>query len=211
MQVEAAFRSLWQVLATAGVLGLSAGVSPGPLLALVVGQTLRWGFREGAKVAATPVLTDFPIVVGALLVVRQTAGRPAWLGILAGFGAGYLAYLAWETWRGGSLAAAEGERPRSWTKGILANLLNPHPYLFWTTVAAPLVLQADAFSRGAAAGFLAVFYGTLVGSKMVVAWLVGRAGGRLSGAGYRWVLRGIALLLLAPAIRLALWAAELLG
>lgn len=210
MELQTAFQSTWQVLATALVLGLSAGVSPGPLLALVVGQTLRWGVREGAKVAVTPLLTDLPIVVGALLVVREATERPVWLGGLAFVGAGYLAYLAWETWQGGNVKVTEGERPRSLVKGILANLLNPQPYLFWTTVAAPLVLQADGLSRAAAAGFLVVFYGSLVGSKLAVAWLVGRSGGRLSSTGYRWILRGIALLLLALAAHLALWAGRLL-
>jgi threonine/homoserine/homoserine lactone efflux protein len=41
-------------------LGLSAGVTPGPLLALVIAQTLTHGPREGGKVALAPLLTDAP-------------------------------------------------------------------------------------------------------------------------------------------------------
>ena len=47
------------------VFGLAAGLMPGPLLALVIQQTLRHGPGEGIKVAAAPLLTDLPIVAAA--------------------------------------------------------------------------------------------------------------------------------------------------
>ena len=41
---------------TSGVLlGFSVGLSPGPMLALVLAQTLRHGSREGCKIALTPL------------------------------------------------------------------------------------------------------------------------------------------------------------
>ena len=49
------------------LLGLSAGLSPGPMLTLVVSQTLRHGIQEGVKVAFAPLLTDTPIVIACLL------------------------------------------------------------------------------------------------------------------------------------------------
>ena len=42
------------LLGSAVVYGLSAGFSPGPLLALVISQTLRYGIREGVKAAWRP-------------------------------------------------------------------------------------------------------------------------------------------------------------
>ncbi|MEI6633029.1 MAG: hypothetical protein WCP22_04325 [Chlamydiota bacterium] len=51
------------------VLGLSAGLSPGPLLALVVSQTLAHGVREGVKVAFVPLVTDLPVILIALFVL----------------------------------------------------------------------------------------------------------------------------------------------
>ena len=47
---------------TAGILlGLSAGFAPGPLLTLVIAQTLKHNVREGIKVALAPLISDFPI------------------------------------------------------------------------------------------------------------------------------------------------------
>ena len=51
------------------VYGLSAGFSPGPLMALVISQTLKHGIREGAKVAMAPLITDLPIILVSLLVL----------------------------------------------------------------------------------------------------------------------------------------------
>ncbi len=43
-------------LASGVLLGLSAGVSFGPMLALVLAQTLQRGSREGSKIAPTPLV-----------------------------------------------------------------------------------------------------------------------------------------------------------
>ena len=60
-------------LATGIVLGLSSGLAPGPLLALVVAQTLRHGPREGCKIALTPLVTDAPIILVALILAVKLA------------------------------------------------------------------------------------------------------------------------------------------
>ncbi|OGT32916.1 MAG: hypothetical protein A2W28_01290 [Gammaproteobacteria bacterium RBG_16_51_14] len=49
-------------LVTGAVLGISAGLAPGPLLALVVTETLKHGIRTGVRVALVPVCTDLPII-----------------------------------------------------------------------------------------------------------------------------------------------------
>jgi len=60
-------------LLTGAALGLSAGLSPGPLLALVIVQTLTYSVREGVKVAAAPLVTDLPIVLAALALTAGLA------------------------------------------------------------------------------------------------------------------------------------------
>lgn len=60
-------------LITGLVLGLSAGVSPGPLTVLVISQTLTHGPREGYKVAFAPLITDAPIIALTIVVLTQLA------------------------------------------------------------------------------------------------------------------------------------------
>ena len=47
-------------LASGAFLGLSCGLAPGPLLALLLAQTLRHGPREGCKIALTPLVSLSP-------------------------------------------------------------------------------------------------------------------------------------------------------
>jgi threonine/homoserine/homoserine lactone efflux protein len=183
-------------LASGVLLGISCGLAPGPLLALVLSQTLRHGAREGCKIALTPLVTDVPIIVVTLAVAAQLAELRPWLGMVSCAGGAFVFYLAWDTLRPlRADADAAVKRPRSWFKGIVTNLLSPHPWLFWLTVGAAILAKAKARGGLAAAAFLGGFYVLLVGSKMLVALLVARSRDWLTGRPYRWVTRALAVLL----------------
>ena len=137
------------------VFGLAAGLTPGPLFTLVLTQALRHGTREGIKVALAPLLTDLPIVLVAVFVFTRLASTEPVLGGIALIGGGFLAYLAYDSF---AFAADSVGLPvaasASLRKGVLANLLNPHPYLFWLAVGAPMLIRASEVGRLAVAGFL---------------------------------------------------------
>ena len=171
------------------VFGLAAGLMPGPLLALVIQQTLRHGPGEGIKVAA------------ALFALNRLADADGVLGAISLLGAAFLGHLAYESVTT-DLAAHAGPAttPRSLQKGVAANLLNPHPYLFWLTVGAPILWHAWATSPVNAAGFLVAMYGCLVGSKMLVALLVGRGRTVLTSRAYVLLVRALGIILLVFAL-----------
>jgi threonine/homoserine/homoserine lactone efflux protein len=183
-------------LASGFLLGLFCGLAPGPLLALVLAQTLRHGAREGCKIALTPLMTDAPIIALALALAAKLAQLHLVLGIVSIAGGAFVLCLAWDGFRPVRVAAeAPAEQPRSWFKGILTNLLNPHPWLFWMTVGAATLAKAMAQSWLAAAAFLCGFYLLLVGSKVLVVMLAARSRDLLAGRLYRVVMRVLALLL----------------
>jgi threonine/homoserine/homoserine lactone efflux protein len=202
-----------ELLATGMVLGLAAGFAPGPLLALILAQSIRFGTREGLKVSAAPLLTDLPIVATATaLVVAAATTADALLGAISLAGAVFVAYLGVESIRTTGVQAGRPEEvPRSWARGALVNVLSPHPYLFWITVGAPTLIRAWREGPVAAAAFLAGFYACLVGAKMLVAVVAGRSGGRLRGGAYRAVMVVLGALLLVFAVRLAAEGLRLLG
>lgn len=186
------------------VFGLSAGLAPGPLLTLVLTETLRHGYKAGIRVAFAPIITDLPIIAMTLLVVNGLSSSDLALGLISVSGAFFVAYLGFETFTspGITISSAGGET-RSLLKGILTNTLSPHPYLFWMTVGAPMVIQAYSLGMTQASAFVAGFYFFLVGSKIVLSVLAGRARHLIIGRTYGHCMQGLGVLLWFFALMLA--------
>jgi threonine/homoserine/homoserine lactone efflux protein len=189
---------------TAGiVLGLSAGFSPGPFLALVISHSLKHGPREGIKVAMAPLITDAPIVLISTLLLTRLVHSHVLLGGITLAGSLFLSYLAYESFRTKGLNAdLELAEPRSLSKGVLVNFLNPHPYLFWLTVGSPIIIRGWGESPFIAAGFLASFYVCLIGSKILIAASIGKSRSYFKGKPYIYAMRLLGGLLLLLALLL---------
>lgn len=187
---------MMMALASGALLGVSCGLAPGPLLALVLAQTLRHGPREGCKIALSPLVTDAPIIIVTLVLAAKLAQLRPLLGLVSVAGGGFILFLAWETLVAVRReAAASADPPRSWFKGTCTNLLSPHPWLFWLTVGAATLAKALAESWLGALAFLLGFYLLLVGAKVMVALLAARSRNLLAGRPYRVAMRILALLL----------------
>lgn len=181
-------------------MGLSAGISPGPLLALVVTASLRSGLAGGVRVALAPLITDVPIIALAVLLAGSLPPEALrWVGTVGGL---VVIWLGIETLRSAQKAVlpestqlAADPRRELW-RGVIANALNPHPYLFWVTVGGPALVSSWRISPVHSLAFLLPFYALLLGSQVTVAWLVSRRAGALSQDWYGRVLAGCGLLLL---------------
>ena len=84
---------------------------------------------------------------------------------------------------------------------MIANFLNPSPYLFWLSVGGPTVLAAwREEGRLAATGFIAAFYALLISSKVLLAIGLGQSHRVLRSRGYLILMRGLGGLLLIYAL-----------
>jgi len=182
------------------LLGLSSGLSPGPLLTLVVSETLRHGARAGIGVALAPLLTDLPIILAAVLLLRPLTDQTVPLALINLGGGLYLAWLGIQGVRFRGAELEPSDPAGSLRRGVIANFLNPSPYLFWLAVGAPTVLAAWPEGWPAAAVFIVAFYALLVGSKVLLALALGRARHLLRSGGYILLMRGLGLLLLGYAL-----------
>lgn len=188
---------MFQFLGIGILLGLSAGIAPGPLLMLVISETLRHGTRAGITVALAPIITDLPIIAASLLVLTRLAGYGSLLGGFSLVGSLFLCYTGYQTLRVTPVdLTLPGSENRSLAKGVLTNLLSPHPYLFWITVGTPLVYRTLERGPASLAAFLGGFYLCLVGSKVALAIGVGRSRTLLRGRLYLYSMRLLGLLLL---------------
>lgn len=202
---------MWSHLGLGFSLGLSAGISPGPLLALVVAASLRSGLAGGLRVAVAPLLTDAPIVLGSVLLAGSLPpGADRWIGTAGGLVVAWIGFGILRSARRATVlvgdSSAANPRGELW-RGMLVNVLNPHPYLFWTTVGGPTIVSGWEASPWHVLAFLCPFYLLLVGSKMVIAWLVSRHSGRLTQTWYRRALAvcGLLMFLLAVSLILRTW------
>lgn len=192
--------SIFQYLSMALLLGLSSGLTPGPLLTLVITQTIKYNKVEGIKVAISPVFTDLPIILLALFVIDKLSHSDLILGIIALLGGTFIAYLGIESFKTRELIiSSETGNSESLKKGIIANFLNPHPYIFWISVNAPMVYKAYQINLLSAILYITTFYVSMMGSKILIAMLVAKSKSRIDQRLYSIIMKilGIILLLFA--------------
>jgi len=190
-------------LGTGLLLGLVAGLAPGPLMTLVLSHSLRHGSREGCKIALAPLVTDAPIILLAWLLASRAAEVRVLLGGLSMAGGAFVLYLAVDLLKAPPVAmTTEVESPQSWARGLLTNVLSPHPWLFWMTVGAASLAGAMTSGWAAAAVFLGAFYLLLVGIKLLLAVTAGRLRLLLEGRTHRVILRLLGVLLAVFAVLL---------
>lgn len=182
-----------EIVSAALVFGLTAGLKPGPLAVIIIQQTLLHGLRSGLRASLAPLITDGPIILAALFLWSSLPDVDALIAAISALGGAYLLYLAVKTMRTGLPAEPQpSEFGPSLSTAVRVNLLNPYPYLFWFTVGGAYL---SAGGRLEAWAFVTVTLGSLVMSKMLLAWLAYHFGGFLRSRAYLWLLRGLGLLL----------------
>ena len=195
-------------MATGALLGLAGGLSPGPLTALVLSETLRHGRSAGAKVAVVPILTDGPLIAVVLIASAWVSDLERVVGGLGVIGAAVLLWLAWDTARADPPVARADGPTGSLRKALLTNVANPHPYLFWFGVGGPVLIAARSEGWHAVAGFVLAFFAGIVGTKLALAWFVDRLSAWFVGARWRWTMRALAVGLGVLALQLAWQGAQ---
>ena len=185
------------------VYAFAAAVQPGPFLAYVISQSLTHGWKRTLPAAFAPLLSDIPIIVLVLLVLSTI---PAGIQhLLQAAGGLFLLYLAWDalkSWRGKGEPSRPVQLQTVW-KAVTVNLLNPNPYLGWSLVMGPLLLEALHRSPGSGIALLAAFYGTMVITVMGIIVVFGVA--RNLGPRVSRTLVGISAVALAAFGCVQLW------
>ena len=143
----------------------AAAVQPGQFQAYLISRTLANGWRSTLPAVLAPILSDVPIVTLALLVLTHVP--PLFVHLLRMAGGAFLLYLAWGAARAYRNYAAQPSTSaappyRTLFEAVFVNLLNPNPYLAWTLILGPLLLEAWRESALAAFGLLVAFYLTMV-------------------------------------------------
>lgn len=143
------------VFGTSFLVGLSGAVSPGPLLAFTIRETLRRGFLAGPYVAAGHAILELLVVVLLALGVNQLLDSDVAAGFIGVLGGLFLLWMGSKMVRNpgqGAPSAShshalahQGSRGRlagPVLGGALVSLSNPYWTIWWLTVGATFMTQS---------------------------------------------------------------------
>ncbi len=198
-------------LLTGFALGFTAALAPGPLQTLVISETMQHNSRAGLKVALVPLLTDAPVILFTVFILARIRDFDMILGLIAIGGAVFLSYLGYHTFQGAnSLPEKTAANSPSLRKAFFTNLLSPHPYLFWFSIGAPMVVKGYQQGFITASGFILGFYFALIGTLSAIAIFTHLFQILMKGNVYRYLMRFLGLILFYFAFRLFLLGLEFL-
>jgi threonine/homoserine/homoserine lactone efflux protein len=135
------------------VTGFISGISPGPLLALAVSETLKGNIKSGILVSLSPIFSDIPVLFLSLWILEKLENLQGILSFISVVGGIFLLYLGIENLKAkGRKVKSEKAGKNPFLKALFINFLSPYTYLFWFFVGAPLVKKTDLLT-----GFLFLF------------------------------------------------------
>ena len=155
--------SLASVFVFSFVVAIAAVVSPGPVTAALLSESPRQGWRVGPLVAAghsSLELIMVLLITFGLATVMNAPLASVIIGLLGGLvliamGGSYIYGIAQ-----GSIRLPDPEeatKPRSYSAlfglGVITTLVNPFWYVWWVTVAAAYLAQAQAIGIATLAAF----------------------------------------------------------
>ncbi len=184
-------------VAIGGSLAFAAAVQPGPLQAYLFSRVTAIGWRRTLPAAMSPLLSDGPIALLALLLLGHLS--PGVQSILRLTGGVLLLYLAWGAYRqwrcNNSQTSKQIEKvPNTLFEAALVNLLNPNPYLSWTLILGPVVVSAWQEAPSLGVTVVVAFYATIITTLAILIVLFGSA--RLLGTRFQRVLMFISVWIL---------------
>ncbi len=155
----------------AATIGFSAGITPGPLQAVFLSFAIKHGWKKTLPAAFAPLVSDGPVILLVMLVLNNLP--PVFIRFLQIGGAGLLLFLAWESYQAFRhyQGVAEVQESSGWTtllKATTMNLFAPGPWLFWSLINGPNLIEAWAVSPWWGAAYLVSFYGVFILSNIVL-------------------------------------------
>jgi threonine/homoserine/homoserine lactone efflux protein len=161
--------------------GFAAGTSPGPLQTFIISVTLSRGWRRGIIITFAPLVTDAPIIFLMTVILNKLPND-----VIRGIqivGGVFVLWLAWSTWqslRAGVLIGHDSkdndiEKSHILLRAAAINVLSPGPYIFWSSVTGPVLIEGFRQSIWHGAAFLVSFYGVF----LVIMWTMVLAFDRL--------------------------------
>jgi len=177
------------LLTTGFLIGLGIAVTPGPILLLIISETLRRGYRAGLLVIMSPITVDLCFMVPLALTIQTLLTSKPFQIVIGLAGGAYLTWLGYTTLR----TAITKNRANlnqikmdtksfrstfdSYKKGVAVHFLNPFAYAFWITIGGLMLTRGFQYGiLGPMAFLVGMYFGIII---IELAWVYFSSKGKL--------------------------------
>ncbi len=193
------------IFTTSFVVGLSGAMMPGPLLALTIGETARYGFWAGPLLTLGHVILELALVIALVLGLSQFIGGELVLSIVGIVGGTVLLIMGLFTVRRGwqkvplpvVSSASIVQNRKLVLSGILVSTSNPYWFIWWATIGMTYLLWSLKLGIAGVASFFTGHILADLSWYALVAFIIARGRKVISGTVYRWLLLVCGLALVA--------------
>lgn len=138
------------IFATSFLVGLSGAMSPGPLLAFTVRESVRRGVVAGPLISSGHALLELGVLALLLVGLGPYLQRPLVAGAIGLAGGLFLLWMAWNIARSplpaaglaGAQAGPTPARTYAVAGGLMVTLSNPFWFVWWVTIGLAFLTQA---------------------------------------------------------------------
>lgn len=191
-----------EIISIGFILGITTALVPGPVIFLILTETLRGGARSGLSIVLGPFTADALVMIPAALLFQSLLTSRLTQFVIAMIGGVFLGYLGIKTILDAPkeiTLPGEGQTHSffySYQKGFLTQILSPFAYLYWVTVGSMFIREA-MIERGL--GYALLFpISFWVGVSVIELFLIlaTSKGKKILGSiAYTWALRTCGALL----------------
>jgi threonine/homoserine/homoserine lactone efflux protein len=156
---------MWEYAIIGGSIAFAAAIQPGPLQAFLLSRVASVGWRATLPAALAPLISDGPIAILVLTVLHHLArGLESFLLGAGGFVFLYFSVATFLEWRrNDSRSQQKGvASPRTLLQAVAVNAVNPGPWIGWSLILGPLVLEAWSEAPVNAVTLIVAFYFVMV-------------------------------------------------
>ncbi|NPA51800.1 MAG: LysE family transporter [Aquificae bacterium] len=152
------------------LLGISSGISPGPLMAVLIQETIKGNIKNGIVVSIIPIITDIPLILILVFLIKQVEQIEIITKVLSFLGFIVLLYYGIKDLLTTKVDLEIDQKTTdSLKKGFITNIFNPHPYIFWGLIGVPFIVEEDILNM---VSFVIGFFTGIVCSKISIALAV---------------------------------------
>ncbi len=180
-------------LITGLILGLTAGISPGPLMAVLISEILKGNLKNGLIISTIPVITDIPLILITIFILKKFENIEPIISLLYFIGGIILIYFGYKDISTNKIEISDSSEISSFKKGIITNLSNPHPYIFWIFIGVPFMMKGGIVEITA---FISGFFTGIVSVKVGIALMVEKGKSIVDSKFYLYLIKISGLILI---------------